>query len=288
MLSASAAGLGLYWVELQKNIAAVRRVFFFIDYTSEYGHDDNRMDRIQNEIKIRDVNFSYPDGRTALSDINLDLPIGQVTAIVGPTGAGKTSLAYLLPGYLRPSSGEIWFDDYKLSDRSVKDIREQVTYVFQEHMLLSDSIKENLLLACPDATDEEIDDACKTAGADEFINKLPNGIHTKLGKAGNTISVGQKQRISIARGLLRNTPIIILDEPTAALDPKTENKLIARLKGASKGKLFVIIAHRLSTVKAADQIIFIENGKIEDVGSHDELMLKKNGRYRHFVNLQNQ
>ena len=155
-------------------------------------------------------------------------------------------------------------------------------------MLLSDSIKENLLLACPDATDEEIDDACKTAGADEFINKLPNGIHTKLGKAGNTISVGQKQRISIARGLLRNTPIIILDEPTAALDPKTENKLIARLKGASKGKLFVIIAHRLSTVKAADQIIFIENGKIEDVGSHDELMLKKNGRYRHFVNLQNQ
>jgi len=288
MLSASAAGLGLYWVELQKNIAAVRRVFFFIDYTSEYGHDDNRMDRIQNEIKIRDVNFSYPDGRTALSDINLDLPIGQVTAIVGPTGAGKTSLAYLLPGYLRPSSGEIWFDDYKLSDRSVKDIREQVTYVFQEHMLLSDSIKENLLLACPDATDEEINDACKTAGADEFINKLPNGIHTKLGKAGNTISVGQKQRISIARGLLRNTPIIILDEPTAALDPKTENKLIARLKGASKGKLFVIIAHRLSTVKAADQIIFIENGKIEDVGSHDELMLKKNGRYRHFVNLQNQ
>ena len=151
MLSSAAGGLGLYWVEVQKNIAAVRRVFFFIDYTSEYNDDTRRMGRIQKGIKIRNVDFSYPDGRAALKNINLDLPIGKVIAIVGPTGAGKTSLAYLLPGYLRPSSGDIWFDDYKLSDRSVKDIREQVTYVFQEHMLLSDTIKENLLLARPNA-----------------------------------------------------------------------------------------------------------------------------------------
>ena len=287
MLSSAAGGLGLYWVEIQKNIAAVRRVFFFIDHTSEYNGDTRRMRRIQKGIKIRNVDFSYPDGRSALKNINLDLPLGKVIAVVGPTGAGKTSLAYLLPGYLRPSAGDNWFDEYQLSDRSVKDIREQVTYVFQEHMLLSDSIKENLLLARPNATSEEIDIACKISCADEFIANLPDGIDTALGKAGNTISVGQKQRISIARGILRDTPIVILDEPTAALDPKTENKLMAGLKQVADEKLFIIIAHRLSTVKAADQIIFIEDGKISDVGSHDELMSKKTGRYRQFVNLQN-
>ena len=148
-------------------------------------------------------------------------------------------------------------------------------------------IKENLLLACPDATDQEIDNACKTAGADEFINKLPNGIHTKLGKAGNTISVGQKQRISIARAMLKKSTIILLDEATSSLDSETEEKIQKALGRLTLNKTTIVIAHRLSTVKAADQIIFIENGKIEDVGSHDELMLKTNSRYRHFVNLQN-
>ena len=208
--------------------------------------------------------------------------------ISGNSGAGKSTILNLIPRFYDCKSGDIIIDNQSIYETKISSLRNNISLVTQDTTLFDDTIKNNISYSSSNASQSQIEEAARYSFADEFINKLPNGIHTKLGKAGNTISVGQKQRISIARGLLRNTPIIILDEPTAALDPKTENKLIARLKGASKGKLFVIIAHRLSTVKAADQIIFIENGKIEDVGSHDELMLKKNGRYRHFVNLQNQ
>ena len=149
---------------------------------------------------------------------------------MGPTGAGKTTLAYLLPGFLQPSAGAVRFDDMDTSDVSVDDLRRQVTYVFQEHMLMSGSIRDNLLLANPSATEADVVEACRLANAIEFIEQLPDGIDTHLGRSGDTLSVGQKQRLSIARGLIRKTPIIILDEPTAALDPQTENQLMAGLR----------------------------------------------------------
>ncbi len=278
--------IGIYWIELQKNVAAIRRVFFFIDHTTEVDHDTHALIPLEKSIVLDDVSFSYPDGRQALANVNLELPLGELVAIVGPTGAGKTTLAYLLPGYVRPTQGEIRFDEQDLADVHVDDIRHEVTYVFQEHMLLSDSIRENLLLANPDATEEEMLEACRVAGAMEFIEQLPDGLDTVIGKSGDTLSVGQKQRLSIARGLVRHTPIIVLDEPTAALDPQTEHALMAALREATVGRMVIVIAHRLSTIKKADRIVFLEKGRVVEVGNHESLMADTEGRYRRFVDLQ--
>lgn len=286
ILVGTGMSLGMYWIELQKNVAAVRRVFFFIDHTSEVDRDTQPLKPIEAGVTLDDVSFSYPDGRQALANVNLELPVGELVAIVGPTGAGKTTLAYLLPGYVRPTEGEVRFDDQDIADVHVDDIRHAVTYVFQEHMLLSGSIRENLALANPVATEEDMLAACRTAGAMEFIERLPDGLDTVVGKSGDTLSVGQKQRLSIARGLVRNTPVIVLDEPTAALDPQTETALMAALQESTHGKLVIVIAHRLSTIRKADRIVFLERGRVVDVGNHDSLMADPNGRYRRFVELQ--
>ena len=278
--------IGIYWIELQKNVAAIRRVFFFIDHTAEGDRDTRPLAPLEKSIVLDDVSFSYPDGRQALANVDLELPLGELVAIVGPTGAGKTTLAYLLPGYIRPTEGVIRFDEQDLADAHVDDIRHEVTYVFQEHMLLSDSIRENLLLANPDATEDEMLEACRIAGAMEFIEQLPDGLDTVIGRAGDTLSVGQKQRLSIARGLVRHTPVIVLDEPTAALDPQTENALMAALREAAKGCLVIVIAHRLSTIRRADRIVFLEKGRVVEVGNHESLMADAEGRYRRFVDLQ--
>ena len=286
-LQDSGRQLGLYWIDLQKNLAAVRRVFFFIDHTSEVDREVSPMKPVTGSVVLENVGFKYPDGRRALENISVELPLGELVAIVGPTGAGKTTLAYLIPGYIRPTEGSVRFDQQDLAESHVDDIRGEVSFVFQEHMLLSVSIRDNLLLANPHATEDEMLEACRRAGAMEFIDCLPGGIDTVVGKGGDTLSVGQKQRLSIARGLVRNTPIIVLDEPTAALDPPTENALMASLRGAVSGRLVVVIAHRLSTIRRADRIIFLEEGRVLDVGSHDVLMTKHGGRYRQFVEMQN-
>ena len=285
-LNSSAQVVGLYWIELQKNVAAVRRVFFFIDHTSELDREPRPMAPLTNKVSLKDVSFSYPDGRQALYNVNLELQVGQTIAIVGPTGAGKTTLAYMLPAYIRPTAGKIQFDEQDIAKFHVDDIRDDVTFVFQEHMLLSISIKENLLLANPSATDEKIFEACRIAGAMDFIEELENGIDTVIGKAGDTLSVGQKQRLSVARGLVRDTCILVLDEPTASLDPRTETNMMHNLRNASKGRLIIIIAHRLSTIKQADKIIFLDKGKVLDVGSHRELISNPNSRYHRFAKLQ--
>jgi len=287
LLGQNARLVGKYWIDLQRNIAAVRRVFFFIDYTSEEDVESNPLPVIETGIQLQDVCFSYPDGRLALDKVSLDLPLGELVAIVGPTGAGKTTLAYLLPGYIRPTSGKMSFDNLDLVDVSVNEIRKQVTYVFQEHMLLSESIRDNLLLANAEATTEQMLEACRLAGAMEFIDQFPEGIDTVIGKGGDTLSVGQKQRLSIARGIVRETPILVLDEPTSALDPKTENALVEALRQIAGKHLVVIIAHRLSTIREADRIIFLDQGQVRDVGNHQSLMANPVSPYRRFVELQN-
>ena len=287
ILAGNARLAGKYWIDLQRNVAAVRRVFFFIDYTSELDTESDPLPIIEKSVELENVSFAYPDGRQVLKDVNLSLPLGELVAIVGPTGAGKTTLAYLLPGYIKPSAGRIRFDDIDLADTRVNEIRKQVTYVFQEHMLLSESIRDNLLLANPQATEEQMLDACRLAGAMEFIEQFPDGIDSVIGKGGDTLSVGQKQRLSIARGLVRETPILVLDEPTAALDPKTENALVEALRNTAQGRLVVVIAHRLSTIREADRIIFLEEGQVRDVGNHASLMAQPTSAYRKFVELQN-
>ena len=286
-LGGSTLGLGTTWIELQASAAALRRVFFFVDLPAENtGRGLRKLPAIEHGIAIESVDFRYPEGRDVLQGIDLDLRLGELIAIVGPTGAGKTSLAYLLPAYLRPSHGRVLVDGHDLAEVDVDSLREQVAYVFQEHLLLSESIRANLRLVRPQASDAELRAALETACALDFVEALPDGLDTILGPAGDTLSVGQKQRLCIARGVLRETPILILDEPTAALDPQTENALMRSLLAARKGRLVVVISHRLSTVRLADRIVFLEDGRVRDVGSHDELMGNETGPYRRFVALQ--
>ena len=283
----TATGIGAYWIELQGPVAAVRRVFFFLDYpVDEDRIHGPRLDRIRQGIAFRDVDFDYPDGRRALTGVNLDLPMGELVAIVGPTGSGKTSLAYLIPAFLQATTGRVLVDGHDVTQVDLDSLRSQVAYVFQEHSLLSASIRDNLLLAKPDASETDIHRALEAAACTDFIKELPDGIDTTLGQSGDTLSVGQQQRLCIARGLIRQTPILILDEPTAALDPKTENDLIQSLKTNTTDRLVILIAHRLSTIRHADRIIFLEEGQIREVGNHETLMANPNGPYRHFVDQQ--
>jgi ABC-type multidrug transport system fused ATPase/permease subunit len=288
-LSIGGSGLqiGMLWINMQTNVAAVRRVFFFVDLESE---DERKalddLTEVRTAVRFDHVDFNYPNGHAALSDINLELQIGELIAIVGPTGAGKTSLAHLIPGFYRPTSGRVLFDGRDIATVNVDSLRSQVSYVFQEHLLMSESIRSNLLLANPKASADDMLEACRSAGAMEFIDALPGGLDALLGQSGDTLSVGQKQRLCIARGLVRNTRILILDEPTAALDPATENALMQTLRQAAEGRLVVVIAHRLSTIRQADRIIFLEDGQIMDIGNHDSLMADPDSRYRRFVELQ--
>ena len=177
-------------------------------------------------------------------------------------------------------------DGIDANEIDLDSLRREVTYVFQEHLLLPESIRANLLLANPQASEEGMLAALATAGCMDFIDELPDGIDTVLGRSGDTLSVGQQQRLCIARGLVRDAGVLILDEPTAALDPRTENRLVASLRSAARNRLVVVIAHRLSTIKTADRIVFLDGGRIRDVGSHDELMAKPGSPYREFVELQ--
>ena len=285
-LRGPAMALGWLWIRFQDNVAAMRRVFALMDLPPEDEVGDTEIKTIEEGITLRDVGLVYPDGRRALEGISFDANIGQIIAFCGPTGSGKTSLAYLIPRYHQATEGNIFVDGVNVNDLTLQSLRKQVTYVFQETQLFSDSILDNIRYGNPDATMEEVIKVATTAGIHDFIMTLPDQYETKLGTTTAKISVGQKQRISIARGLLRNSKVLILDEPTSALDPETEGYLVQALNEAAKDRLVIIIAHRLSTIATADTILFLENGSVAERGSHAELMQKEQGKYREFVNLQ--
>lgn len=282
-LAGGAMVIAKFWIDLQANAAAVRRVFVFFDMPSEHRGDLTIVD--PQIVNVESASFSYPDGRSAFRNVNMSARRGEFIAIVGPTGAGKTTLAYALAGYVTPTAGKITYDGIDIADVNTDSLRDAVSYVFQEHMLLSESIRSNLLLVHPQATEDDLQRALRISGADDVIDLLPQGLDTVLGRSGDTLSVGQKQRLCIARGVLRDTPILILDEPTAALDPVTEQELIEALNETSENKLVLVIAHRLSTIRQADRVVFLEDGEVQDIGSHDELM-ERRGSYFRFVQLQ--
>ena len=286
VLSAVFYSFGFLYTELQGFVAGLSRVFNLLDLSGELIADATDIPTIEQGIKMHGVSLIYPDGRMALRNIHMDAQVGEIIALVGPTGAGKTSLAYLIPGFLQPSAGNVFIDGLDVKQISVPSLRKQVSYVFQETQLFSDSIADNIRYGNTDASLEEVQEVAKTAGAHKFISALPEGYDTNLGTVTSKLSVGQKQRISIARGLLKESRILILDEPTSALDPETESYLIEALQEAAKKKLVVIIAHRLSTITHADRIYFLDDGEIVESGSHEELMLDPEGRYRQYVNLQ--
>ena len=286
-MAGPAISFATLWIHLQRFAPGMRRVFALMDLPVEEDLGHLRIDTISEDIEIKGAGLVYPDGRRALKDVSFEAKIGQIVAFVGPTGSGKTSLAYLLPRYHMATEGEVFIDGVDVRDIKIESLRSQITYVFQETQLFSLSIFDNICFGKPEASQAEVERVAKIAGIHDFIISLPEGYETKLGSTAiSKLSVGQKQRIAIARGLLRDSKILILDEPTSALDPETEQYLVNALKEASKDRLVIIIAHRLSTIANADKIIFLEDGVILEQGSPGELMRNEESHYRNYVRLQ--
>ncbi len=282
-----ALALGALWIQLQGSAAGLGRVFELMDWPSEQDAPGARaLAPVREGVRVDDVHFRHPDGTHALRGVSFEARVGQLTALVGPVGSGKTTLASLLPGFLSPTAGRIRVDGVDLEALTLASLRARTAFVFQETALFDASVAENLRLGRPDASDAELERAALSAGADAFVRALPDGYATRLGRAGGKLSGGQKQRLAIARALLRNADILILDEPTSALDPESEARIVSALHEAARTRVVIVIAHRLSSIRAADQILFLDAGRIVERGTHAQLLAAPEGAYRRFVELQ--
>lgn len=274
---------------LTQSFASMDRVFQLIDedYDIKNGVGAQPIEIKQGRIDIEHVSFQYNDNEAPiLKDINLSIEKGETVAFVGMSGGGKSTLINLIPRFYDVTSGQILIDGHNIKDFLTGSLRNQIGLVQQDNILFSDTVKENILLGRPTATDEEVVEAAKMANAHDFIMNLPQGYDTEVGERGVKLSGGQKQRLSIARIFLNNPPILILDEATSALDLESESIIQEALDVLSKGRTTLIVAHRLSTITHADKIVVIENGHIVETGTHRELIAKQ-GAYEHLYSIQN-
>src|SRR2546422_3235022 len=242
-----------------------------------------RAPRFKGKIEFDRVNFSYDRGETVLRNLSLKIEPGQLAALVGPTGAGKTTIVSLLPRFYDLTSGEIRIDGTDVRRFKIKSLREQISFVLQETLLFRATVWQNIAYGKPEASRAEILHAAKLANAHEFIEKLPQGYDTILGERGMTLSGGQRQRIAIARAVIRNTPILLLDEPTSGLDAASEKLVFEALDKLMQNRTVIVIAHRLSTIRRADNIFVIQDGAIVESGNHEKLM-QKDGLYAELHN----
>ncbi|HAR5176185.1 TPA: SAV1866 family putative multidrug efflux ABC transporter [Staphylococcus aureus] len=274
---------------LTQSFASMDRVFQLIDedYDIKNGVGAQPIEIKQGRIDIDHVSFQYNDNEAPiLKDINLSIEKGETVAFVGMSGGGKSTLINLIPRFYDVTSGQILIDGHNIKDFLTGSLRNQIGLVQQDNILFSDTVKENILLGRPTATDEEVVEAAKMANAHDFIMNLPQGYDTEVGERGVKLSGGQKQRLSIARIFLNNPPILILDEATSALDLESESIIQEALDVLSKDRTTLIVAHRLSTITHADKIVVIENGHIVETGTHRELIAKQ-GAYEHLYSIQN-
>ncbi|HEK6458756.1 SAV1866 family putative multidrug efflux ABC transporter [Staphylococcus aureus] len=274
---------------LTQSFASMDRVFQLIDedYDIKNGVGAQPIEIKQGRIDIDHVSFQYNDNEAPiLKDINLSIEKGETVAFVGMSGGGKSTLINLIPRFYDVTSGQILIDGHNIKDFLTGSLRNQIGLVQQDNILFSDTVKENILLGRPTATDEEVVEAAKMANAHDFIMNLPQGYDTEVGERGVKLSGGQKQRLSIARIFLNNPPILILDEATSALDLESESIIQEALDVLSKDRTTLIVAHHLSTITHADKIVVIENGHIVETGTHRELIAKQ-GAYEHLYSIQN-
>lgn len=270
---------------LVQSLASMDRVFELVD--EEYDVTDKKgakdLSVVDGKLEFRDVSFHYNDGGTeVLSNLNFTVKPGETVAFVGMSGGGKSTIVSLIPRFYDVTSGEIYMDDHDLKDVTIHTLRDQIGLVLQDSILFSDSVKANILMGKPHATDEEVIAAAKAANAHEFIDMLPEGYDTKVGERGVKLSGGQKQRIAIARVFLKNPPILILDEATSALDLESEALIQDSLERLAHDRTTLIVAHRLSTITHADQILVIDHGVLAEKGTHAELISKQGIYYNLF------
>jgi ATP-binding cassette, subfamily B, bacterial len=271
-------------VQVQSSLALFARIFEYLDLSVDIVESPSpvALPEVRGDVRFSDVSFAYEPGAPTLIDVSLEVPAGSTLAVVGATGSGKTTLGYLLARLYDADSGSITIDGVDVRDLSLSALSSTVGVVSQDPYLLHASIAENLRFARPDATDDELVRAARAARIHDLIASLPEGYDTVVGERGYRFSGGEKQRLAIARTVLRNPPVLVLDEATSALDTRTERSVQAALDELSAGRTTVTVAHRLSTVRSADRIAVLDRGRVVELGSHDEL-LALGGRYAELV-----
>lgn len=273
---------------LQSVFVAMGRVFELFDYETEIKEKENAvvLTSINNNITFEHVDFEYVKGNKILCDFNLEVKKNETLAIVGNSGGGKSTLVNLLPRFYDVTNGAIKIDGVDIRDFTLESLRKNIAFVFQDNFLFSGTIRENILMGKFDANEEELNKAIHYAHLEEMLEELPNGLETILGERGMTLSGGQRQRVAIARAMIKDAPIIVLDEATSALDNKSEAIVQKALDNLIKNKTVFVIAHRLSTIKNANRIAVINEGKLVELGSHDELLNIPNGQYKFLYEMQ--
>ncbi len=278
-------GMVALWASLQDLFVGLERAFYLLDLEPEIIDPENP---VQFPVPIesvewKGVHFGYDDHRPVLNGVDLKAKVGTITAIVGSSGAGKSTLMSLLLRLYDPDEGSVEFNGIDLRELMVQDIRDNTAIALQRNVLFAMSVADNIGYATKNATRPAIEEAARIACADDFVREMDAGYDAELGERGGKLSTGQRQRLTIARAIVRSTPILILDEPTASLDAETELSVMRNLSDWGHDKIVFIITHRLSTIRNADQIVFLENGVVVESGSHDELMGDRAGHYHEFV-----
>lgn len=275
------------FANINQGVAAGERIFTIIDAQSEVAdkEDAREFDGLKQSIELRNVHFSYDGEKEVINNVSLRIGKGETIALVGPSGGGKSTLSELIPRFYDVTKGDILFDGVSIKEYSQESLRSKMSIVSQETVLFNDSIEGNILMGRPTATHSDVVEACKVANADSFIMASPEGYDTNIGDRGTKLSGGQRQRLSIARAVLKNPEILILDEATSALDTESEKLVQDALTNLLKGRTSIVIAHRLSTIYNADRIYVIDQGRIAEEGTHQEL-LEKGGIYAHLIEMQ--